>query len=71
MTIIKASLDDVFQKGRKSPYPDWAMDPALADEVPTFADLGITANQVVNMTDDVVEWYAMREQLWAIREGLA
>jgi hypothetical protein len=44
-----------------------------ADAPPTFEDMGLVTP--AGMTDytpeEVVEWMCAREQLWAMREGLA
>jgi hypothetical protein len=55
---------------RKDSYPFWSHDWRLAENVPTCAEFGIDP-PLEFRNCDVAEWFCMREQLWATREGLA
>ena len=51
--------------------PWWVEDPSIAVDVPVFSEFGISPVYTDGRLADADEWACAREQLWAMREGLA
>jgi hypothetical protein len=56
--------------GPVTDLPWWVYDQTAFDEVPTCSEFGIIP-PLDGREADIDAWYCMREQLWAIKEGLA
>jgi len=50
--------------------PFWVYLADLADAVPVPSEFGLDSSYF-GLGHDISEWFAAREQLWAMREGLA